>query len=627
MDAGFAWEEALGRLEYAFQPIVNARSGACYGYEALLRGYREAGFDSIREVFDAAFEDACLHHVELALRHRAIDRFVRLPHYHNAKLFYNLDSRVLEMPDYQGGRTRHILSLYGLDSDAVCLEISERHDISGSASVLAVLERYRAQRFGIAIDDYGSGFSGLQLLYHSQPDFIKIDRFFVDGIARDARKRLFVSNTIAMAHLMGVRVVCEGIETSEELAACQELGSDFAQGYFVQVPTTNTAELLSAYPIVCSTRTAETTAAADAAALLASASRPEPITLATPMSEALSRFHDEPDNTFLVVLDSRGEPKGVLREQSIKPFVFSTYGWALLAGPSAPLVREYVTRCPVAEVHTPVKQLSRLFAHAEDGEDGIILTDNGRYAGFVSTAQLVRAINEREVALAREQSPLTGLPGNNRIEAYLHDALTDWLHGYIFVYFDFDGFKAFNDAYGFHQGDRAIKLFAKGLVDAAQDGGWFIGHIGGDDFFVGMRTGLDGFDGAVRQVNDVIQDFSIAVHELYSVDDLLRGGIPVSGRSGDRRTHRAFMGVSAGVVHAPKGRSDVTTEGLTALIAALKLSAKRSASRIATLEYDHRGLFDAPEPPAASDPRQQGRKTKGSLGRFRPASPFSDADM
>jgi diguanylate cyclase (GGDEF)-like protein len=336
----------------------------------------------------------------------------------------------------------------------------------------------------------------------------------------------------------------------------------------------------------------DATTASVAAALLAHASRPEPVTLATTMPEALALFREDPSATFLVVLDGRGEPAGILRERSIKPFVFSTYGWALLAGPSAPRLSKYVTYCPIAEVHTPVEQLSRLFAHAEEGEEGIILTDNGRYVGFVSTAQLVRAINQREVALAREQSPLTGLPGNNRIEAYLHEALADWSHGYVFVYFDFDGFKAFNDSYGFQLGDRAIKLFAKGLELPAREGSWFVGHIGGDDFFVGMRTGFDGFDGAIRRVNDVIQDFSISVRELYPTEDLVRGGALSSGRDGDRRETRSVMGVSAGVVHAPRGRSHVSADGLASLIATLKSSAKRNVSRIATLEYDQESVLD-----------------------------------
>lgn len=588
------WDAALDALDYAFQPIVNSHSGVCYGYEALLRGWEQAGFDSIRDVFDSAFDEQMLCSVDLALREKAIDGFVRLPHFRSTRIFYNLDSRVLEMPDYQQGRTRQLLRLHGLDSDAMCLEVSERHDVSGSDSIISALETYRAQRFGMAVDDYGAGFSGMQLLYHSKPDFIKIDRFFIDDVATDARKRLFVANTISMAHLLGVRVVCEGVETAEELQCCQELGCDLVQGYFIQAPTTRTAELLSAYPIVCSTTTSDAITRV-AGELLEHARGIEPITLCTSMPEALARFHDDPSVKFLVVVDGRGEPVGILREEVIRPYVFSAHGWALLSGSSAPRIAECISRCPVAEVRTPIWQLSSLFAHAEEGEEGIILTDNGNYIGFVSTAQLLRAIHEREVALAREQNPLTGLPGNTRIEAYLQGALSDWLHAYVFVYFDFDGFKAFNDGYGFQQGDRAIKLFARRLEQPARDGDWFVGHIGGDDFFVGMRAGRDGFDGAIRRISDVIQDFSIAARDLYSKEDLRHGG--VRSTSWDRRGHdkRSLLGVSAGVVYTPQGRSHVSVDGLSSLIATLKSSAKRSVSRIATLEYDHEVYDDSAE--------------------------------
>ena len=91
----YQWAKALDALDVAFQPIVNIHTGACYGYEALLRNHEEAGFASIQDVFDSACALGMLVELEMALREKAVARFVRLDHWRQAKLFLNLDNRAL----------------------------------------------------------------------------------------------------------------------------------------------------------------------------------------------------------------------------------------------------------------------------------------------------------------------------------------------------------------------------------------------------------------------------------------------------------------------------------------------------------------------------------------------------
>lgn len=244
------WRRIADTLDFAFQPIVDVRTGLCRGYEALLRNWAEAGFLSIPAVFDAAHDELALYRLDLALREKAIDKFAQIPRDPRAQLFYNIDNRLLEMPDYAPGNTAAMLARRGMSHDALCFEISERYEFKSYAQTRDVLAAYAEESYTIALDDYGAGFSGLQLLYHCEPGYLKIDRFFIRCMERDVKKRLMVSHVISMAHLLGVAVIGEGVETEQEFLACREIGCDLVQGYLVQSPTTDVGALLPRYPLV-----------------------------------------------------------------------------------------------------------------------------------------------------------------------------------------------------------------------------------------------------------------------------------------------------------------------------------------------------------------------------------------
>ena len=239
------WGRAIAALDYAFQPIVSIYSGACLGYEALLRGWDDAGFASVQDLFDTAFAEQNLFLVELALREKAVQKFTGIQYHRKIKLFFNIDNRVLLMPDYSTGGTARILERFGLSPDTIVFELSEKHDLGGNAAITDTsLSSYKRQAYKIAIDDFGTGYSGLQLLYSSEPDFIKIDRFFIAGMEADSKKRLFVGKVLNLAHTLGILVIAEGVETESEYSCCKDIGCDYIQGYLVQKPTTDISELV-----------------------------------------------------------------------------------------------------------------------------------------------------------------------------------------------------------------------------------------------------------------------------------------------------------------------------------------------------------------------------------------------
>jgi len=196
------WSSKLDYLDCAFQALVNMHTGAVYGYEALIRNVEKAGFESIFSFFDSAFENNVLHALDLRLRQMAQKKFSQMEDYQFTKLFYNLDNRLFERESDSTAPSLDLGEDVNFPAANLCFEISQRHELANITDKAGIISEYRNKGHKIAVDDCGVGFSGLQLLYYTKPDFIKIDRFFIKDIERDPDKRLLVSSIVKMSHIM-----------------------------------------------------------------------------------------------------------------------------------------------------------------------------------------------------------------------------------------------------------------------------------------------------------------------------------------------------------------------------------------------------------------------------------------
>jgi diguanylate cyclase (GGDEF)-like protein len=152
----------------------------------------------------------------------------------------------------------------------------------------------------------------------------------------------------------------------------------------------------------------------------------------------------------------------------------------------------------------------------------------------------VRSVLRRAKAM-RALSPLTGLPGNTRIQEELERAI-DQDRRFALLYADLDNFKAYNDHYGFARGDDVLRLAARLLHAVVQAGGGadaFVGHVGGDDF-----VAITGEEAVKAVVEDLIERFDREVPSLYDHDDAANGWIEVENR---RRQLERFPLVSLSV--------------------------------------------------------------------------------
>ncbi len=241
------WNEIIKKLDYAFQPIIYSQTGKIYAVEALVRGINNIDeINSIDDLFDSAFNDDFLYELDIQLREKAIKKFADIE-IENLRLFYNLDNRIIYNKSLSSGNTSKILKKYNLNKSNICFELSEKGTVIEQNALSSMLQRYKQNGYSIAIDDFGIGVSGLKLLYFSEADIIKLDRFFISNIDQDSKKKLFCSSIIEMAHIMGMQVIAEGIETIKEFYTCKDIGADFIQGYLVQKPTLNINEIKNIY--------------------------------------------------------------------------------------------------------------------------------------------------------------------------------------------------------------------------------------------------------------------------------------------------------------------------------------------------------------------------------------------
>lgn len=230
-------------LENAFQPIVEVGTGSVFGYESLLRGQERIGFSSPLELLDEAQETSQLLALEQMMATRALAKFASLPDFSSQTLFLNLDVRLIRHGKHFLEKVVQHLRKANIAPSSVCFEFSERFDNTSVPEFADLVTQMRKEGFKLAIDDFGVGHGEMKLLCDYPVDYLKIDRHFVAGIDKNPRKRHLVKNIVSIAHVLGIRVIAEGIETEAEFLVCREYGVDLVQGWFIARPTTFVSEL------------------------------------------------------------------------------------------------------------------------------------------------------------------------------------------------------------------------------------------------------------------------------------------------------------------------------------------------------------------------------------------------
>ncbi|MGZ5208396.1 MAG: EAL domain-containing protein [Sulfuricurvum sp.] len=572
----------LNVLDIAFQPIVDMHSGAIFGVEALLRGTDTLGFETIHSFFDRLHEDSVLYTFDLRLREKVVAKFCTIPEYANMKLFYNLDNRLLEMANFSEGNTSRILERYGLDHKTMVFELSERNEIVNIDHFTQLMHHYEHEGFCVAIDDFGIGQSGYKFLYHCTPSVIKIDRFFLSSIDKDAKKKLLVRHIVQLATLMGSRVIAEGVETGEELRVCKEVGCHLVQGYFVQHPTLVCSDILQKYAHISGDFLIDKRSKSDQNIILKRLEILKPIVVGESMECLLNLLKQNEKQFFVPVVDTQYHPIGIIHEHRLKSLIYSPYGQSLIHNHSSNFstLETYIEHIPIVDLTLPLETIVELFSLSQNAP-GVLVIESSKYIGYLSAREMIEVIHERNLIRARDENPLTRLPGNFMINEYIADTF-EMKYDAVLCYFDFDHFKPYNDYYGFRNGDRVILLFAD-LMRKSLSQEYFKGHIGGDDFFVGIVLDeTNTFESVCGDVEVLVRKFGDDVREFYDAKDRERNCIVTEDRFGEKREFK-LLSVSAVVAHVGATTTIGSAEQLNQLFAIEKKHAKHAANHIAII--------------------------------------------
>lgn len=222
------WFQHEPKFTVVFQSLVSLSSGQVVGYEVLSRPTTAAGQLLPVEEF---FELSTSLGYAVDLDRLIVGKAMGLAHHlnMNVPIFINLHPDSLKDPSIQQ-------SLLPSLQIRVVVEITERGNWSGEI-IEPYVHDYQNLGGSIALDDFGSGYSGLQKLVTVRPNYVKIDRGLIDGCDQSAVKRSLISSVEHIAKSLGFALIAEGIETYDEMATCMRLGVDIGQGFYFSRPT------------------------------------------------------------------------------------------------------------------------------------------------------------------------------------------------------------------------------------------------------------------------------------------------------------------------------------------------------------------------------------------------------
>jgi EAL domain-containing protein (putative c-di-GMP-specific phosphodiesterase class I) len=217
----------------AFQPIVDVVEGVPFAYEALVRGPAgESAHSVLSQVSDAnryTFDQQCrVKAIETAARAGLIET--------GARLSINFLPNAVYSPAACIQLTLKTARATGFPTSRLIFEFTENEEMADPGHVANIIATYQKMGFGTALDDFGAGHAGLNLLARFQPDIIKLDMELIRGLDTSLPRRMIVDAVVKMCAALGVTVIAEGIETAGELEALRAIGVRYIQGYYFARP-------------------------------------------------------------------------------------------------------------------------------------------------------------------------------------------------------------------------------------------------------------------------------------------------------------------------------------------------------------------------------------------------------
>ncbi|MFK5894959.1 MAG: GGDEF domain-containing protein [Pseudomonadota bacterium] len=548
-------------LSTLFQPIVNLNKQKIYAYEGLIRGPSNSILHSPIKLFEAAYQFGRLAELDFLCRYKIINQFKQLSL--SGKLFINTNPESLLEKDYIDGETLKYVEDAGLFPQDIVIEITETYPIKDFSLLEKATNHYRSAGFSIAIDDLGTGYSGLKLWSELRPDFVKIDRHFINSINDDKIKRQFVISIYEIANSIGCQVITEGVETAEEYATIRKLGAEYVQGFYFCHPTAIPPNKINKLLFRSSIRLEQIETSHTANELLLSMPKANPnMTL----SEVADLFTNTPSAQSIAIVDDH-EAQGLITRVKLMDILASRFGRALFS--RKPIYLFMNRNILVVDVTMALETLSqRITSSIDTYIDEFIIVKKGQFIGKGVLLDLLKKITDYRVEMARYANPLTLLPGNVPIQKKMSECLTADID-FAVAYCDLDHFKPYNDYYGYSQGDEVLKLLSQIFKSLLNDDSGFIGHIGGDDFILFFKNKK-----WYKTCHKILSKFNKKIIGMYNESDRKQGYICALDRFGVEQKY-PLMTLSLGVIVIKNGHQ-LSSEEIADFSSKAKSEAKKA---------------------------------------------------
>lgn len=232
------WALKNGNIKVYYQPKTESGTGKIVGAEALVRWKKDDGTFIYPDEFISGFEENGLivevdyfvyENVFRSIKKRLDKNLSAIPISMNISRVHLKEGEFLDYIDY-------LFDKYPIPAEYVEFELTESIYIDNMEKALELIRGLRRRGIKIAMDDFGSGYSSLNLLNNLPIDILKLDKIFLNGEDLTPNQKIIISCIVEMASKMDIRVVCEGVETMEQVSFLTVIGCDMIQGYYYAKP-------------------------------------------------------------------------------------------------------------------------------------------------------------------------------------------------------------------------------------------------------------------------------------------------------------------------------------------------------------------------------------------------------
>lgn len=398
-----------------------------------------------------------------------------------------------------------LIRKYGIDPKYLHLEITESAYTENPMQITGTVEILKKQGFLIEMDDFGSGYSSLNMFGQMKLDILKLDMKFVQNETAKPANQSILSDIVNMAHRLSLKVVAEGVEQRDQVDRLRAIGCDYVQGYFFArpMPAPEFDKLLKASGAPCPT----------ASALPGSSESPRLMVVdgdAGYREKVRALFEDnfqvlEACDTDTALAQLRACPQVKLSAMILSGALPENGAGRILE-----TMRQDPALCNVpvlAAVPSPSEAEKNYLPLIQQADDFLCKCHptfdlKRRIAHIIDIAEL----RKREISLTNEaaQDPLTGLLNRRGLRAAV-EALRASDFPVAVCMFDLDNLKSINDAFGHHAGDQILESFSRLILQQTRSGE-ICCRFGGDEFILILTHTAD--EDALRsRVMGICRDF------------------------------------------------------------------------------------------------------------------------